>query len=150
MKLEYKIMESTNFEKEKLKDFILDVNYDFPIPITTKININEFLDKIKELGKVYCVYEGNKIVGCNYFYANNTKEKIAFITLLAIKKEYRNYGIGSILIDKTIEYCKKIDFKKIQLYTHENNILARKFYSKKNFYEIECDRKYDVKLEIKL
>lgn len=150
MKLEYKIMELTNFEKEKLKEFILNINYDFPIPITEKINIDEFLDKIKKNGKVYCAYDENEIVGCNYFYANNQKEKIAFITLLAIKKEYRGSGIGSILLDKTIEYCKKQKLKKIQLYTHKNNYTARKFYSKKRFYEIECDREKDVKLELEL
>ncbi len=142
MKFEYHLMQG--------EDLILDVNLDFPIPITDKISVDEFLKKIKDVGNVYCAYYQNEIVGCAFFYANDKIKKIAFLTLIAVRKKYRNYGIGSFLLDYMISYCEKLDFETLQLYTHKLNESARAFYSKKGFYEIKCDRENDVKLELKL
>ena len=147
MKLEYKILDINNFDKEGLKKFILSVNNDFPIPITDKVDVDEFLDRIKNNGVVCCCYDGRKVVSCAFFYANNFIEKVGFFTLFATLKSYRKYGIGSTLIDMMIDYCVKLGFEKIQLYTHETNKNAINFYLKKGFYFIECDRKNDVKLE---
>lgn len=147
MKLEYKILDINNFDKEGLKEFILSVNDDFPIPITNKINVDEFLDKIKNNGVVCCCYDGKKVVSGTFFYANNFVEKIVGFTLLATLRNYRKYGIGSTLMDMMIDYCSELNFERIQLYTHETNKNAINFYLKKGFYFIDCDRKNDVKLE---
>ena len=147
MRLDYKLLNSNNFDMVGLKKFILKVNNDFPIPITDKVDIDEFLEKIKKNGVVCCVYDTNEIVSGIFFYANNFEEKIAGLTLFATIEKYRNFGLGSNLIEMVIEYCTKLGFKKIQLYTHKTNTNARNYYLKKGFYYIDCDREHDVKLE---
>lgn len=147
MNLEYKIIENDNFDKIGLKKFILNINNDFPIPITDKVDIDEFLDKIQKNGVVCCVYDGKEVVSGAFFYANDFVEKVGFLTLFATLSNYRRYGLGSNLIDMMVDYCVKLGFKKIQLYTHVSNDNAINFYLKKGFYFIDCDRKNDVKLE---
>lgn len=150
MKYKYELMDSNAFDKDGLKMFILSVNQDFPIRITDKIDIDDFLEKIKKVGNVYCAYDQDKIIGCAFFYANDERKKNAFLTLFAVKKEYRMCGVGSILFDNMVNYCIQLGFENLQLYTHKTNKIARNFYFKRNFYEIDCDRKNDVKLELKL
>ncbi|MCI6265418.1 MAG: GNAT family N-acetyltransferase [Erysipelotrichaceae bacterium] len=151
MTFEYCLMQGDDhFDELKLKNFILDVNLDFPIPITDKISVDEFLTKIKKVGNVYCAYYQKEIVGCAFFYANDKAKNIAFLTLIAVSKKYRNCGIGGTLLDYMINYCEKLNFDTLQLYTHELNVGARRFYSKRGFYEIVCDRENNAKLELKL
>ena len=151
MNFEYCLMQGDyNFDEQKLNDFILEINFDFPVPITDKISVDDFLKKIKDVGNVYCAYYQNKIVGCAFFYANDKVANIAFLTLIAVSKKYRNYGIGGTLLDYMVNYCEKLGFEFLQLYTHELNLGARRFYSKRGFYEIDCDREDNVKLELKL
>lgn len=150
MNFKYQLMSKNKFDKGGLKKFIMEVNFDLPIPITDKIDIDVFLDKIRNFGEAYCVYDQEKIIGCAFFYANDKINKQAFLTLFAVKREYRNCGIGSILLEHMIDYCDGLGFEYLQLYTHKTNKKARSFYSRKYFYEIDCDRENDVKLELKL
>ena len=151
MNFEYRLIQGNDyFDELNLKKFILDVNFDFPIPITDKISVDEFLKKIKKFGNVYCAYYQKEIVGCAFFYVNDKVRNIAFLTLIAVSKKYRNYGIGGTLLDYMINYCEKLGFSTLQLYTHKLNVGARKFYFRRGFYEIDCDRENNVKLELKL
>lgn len=151
MNFDYRLLKKDkDFNFEKLREFIFEVNFDFPIPIAEKISIDEFLNKIKKNGNVYCAYYHDEIVGCAFFYANDPFKKVSFLTLFAVSKKYRNYGIGNNLLNYMISYCEKLGFETLQLYTHELNINARKFYSKRGFYAIDCDRINNVKLELKL
>ena len=57
MNFEYCLMQGDyNFDEQKLNDFILEINFDFPVPITDKISVDDFLKKIKDVGNVYCAY----------------------------------------------------------------------------------------------
>ena len=134
--------------RDTYKEFIIDINYDLPIPVTDKIDIDIFLDKIEKYGNTCCYYNNNELVGCIFFYANDKEHFIAFITLFAVKKKYTNKGIGTILLKKMIDYCQNINMKKIQLYTHKTNKKAIQFYKKNGFNKIECDRIDDLKLEL--
>ena len=88
MKFEYHLMQGENgFDELGLKDLILDVNLDFPIPITDKISVDEFLKKIKDVGNVYCAYYQNEIVGCAFFYANDKIKKNSIFDFDCCKKK---------------------------------------------------------------
>ena len=67
----------------------------------------------------------------------------AFITDLAVKKEYRRRGVGNALLQRAMEYCRASKLGKISLEVRKSNNAAVKLYSavgfktvgeRKNFY----------------
>lgn len=150
MEIDYKIVSGKNLELNLFKEYILYVNNDFPVSITTKTNIDDFLKKIQLYGMVSCAYYNNDLIGTIFFYANDKKNNIAFITLVSVKKQFQSCGIGNKLLNNTIDYCYKNNFECIQLYTRSTNNKAIKFYFHHDFYNIDCDRDGDIKLEKKL
>ena len=50
-----------------------------------------------------------------------------------IDENYRKLGLGQSLVKKVEEFCKKKNYKRIQLLCRSNNIIAIKFYEKIGF-----------------
>lgn len=57
---------------------------------------------------------------------------------IAIFKEVQGSGLGSLLMDKIIEYAKKCDYEQIELEVRSDNKKALSLYKKKGFEE--CGR----------
>ena len=66
----------------------------------------------------------------------------ADITNIVTKKNNRNQGIGSQLLNKIIEISIQKNIKKINLEVNENNQYAIKLYKKFNFQEIGRRKNY--------
>ena len=145
----YKLIDKNNFNFNKLKLFLRAMDYEYPIPLSKKVDFDVFLKRIYDYGNVICMYDGDKVAGALFFYANNVDEKIAFITLLGVLREYRRQGVAKKLLDIMIQFCQN-DFDMIQLYTHHTNKDAISFYKKNHFYEIKSDRQGDLKLQLNL
>lgn len=59
--------------------------------------------------------------------------KYVFVEDISIVQEYRGKGVGTALIQKTIEWAKKEDMDGLALETQDINLLACRFYSKCGF-----------------
>ena len=66
----------------------------------------------------------------------------ADIMNIVVKKDFRNNGIGSLLLDYLISYSKSINLKTITLEVNEINIPAIKLYEKFNFEKLGIRKKY--------
>ena len=66
----------------------------------------------------------------------------ADIMNIVIKKDFRNNGIGSLLLDYLISYSKSINLKTITLEVNEINIPAIKLYEKFDFEKLGIRKKY--------
>lgn len=69
-------------------------------------------------------------------YINDLDTKIAYITLFAVHKEYRNKKIGSTLIDYVIKVAKEKQMSELKLEVKKSNNVAMNFYINKGF--IQC------------
>lgn len=70
----------------------------------------------------------------------------ADIINIAVKKNARCCGIGTILIDEVKKYCKENNVSTLNLEVRESNLNARAFYKKCGFLEVgERKRYYDGK-----
>lgn len=83
-------------------------------------------------------------------------ELVAYITLkpffpghkhceiywLAVKKKYQNMGIGTKLINFICNLSKKMNFRKVFVYTGKNMNLTKKFYEKNGFKLINEFKEY--------
>lgn len=74
-----------------------------------------------------------KIVGVCYLDISWQSLKTVRLGDMFIAKDYRSKGIGSALIDKTIDYAKHNNIKKIWLWTQEELKDAIRLYKKKGF-----------------
>ena len=66
----------------------------------------------------------------------------ADIMNIVIKKDFRNNGIGSLLLDYLISYSKSINLKTITLEVNEINIPDIKLYEKFGFEKLGIRKKY--------
>ena len=97
----------------------------------------------------------NEIIGENkkYIVAKNEKEIVGFcgiminlpdveIMNIVVKKNSRQKGIGTILLNKVIEISQKLNCEKIFLEVNEKNILALKLYENAGFQQVGIRKKY--------
>ena len=66
----------------------------------------------------------------------------ADIMNIVVKKDFRNIGIGALLLDYLISYSKSINLKTITLEVNEINIHAIKLYEKFDFEKLGIRKKY--------
>lgn len=59
--------------------------------------------------------------------------KRIYLSRMIVKFEYRNRGIGRIIIDYLIDYAKGLGYEEISLGVDINNLNARHLYEKKGF-----------------
>ena len=59
-----------------------------------------------------------------------------------VKKEHRNKHIATLMLNKTIEYCKYIGMNRIMLEVRESNKAAQNLYKKHGFVDIWKRERY--------
>jgi GNAT superfamily N-acetyltransferase len=68
--------------------------------------------------------------GCIFMFTNIRGGKIGFIEDIVVKKEFRNYGVGSLIMESLIDIAKLSHCYKITLKCKSTNIV---FYEKLGF-----------------
>ena len=97
-----------------------------------------FVKKIieKKYSQFYAIDKNTVIGWCDIIPKPQEFHSHVGILGTGLIKNYRNQGIGTKLIKKTIEYAKKNGIEKIELEVFESNTVAQKAYQKIGF-EIE-------------
>lgn len=128
--------------KEELLIFLDSINEDFNPYLTAKVNLREFVDKITD--KAVLIYQrdnNSRLVGLVVLYCNNEKERISYISLVGVHKDYRRKGIAKKLLIEAISYAQKMNF--LVLGIHSNNPAAINLYSSLGFrFEEKGERVY--------
>lgn len=90
-----------------LKELIIkDIDPFLSIPLENKMNISidDYVDKIIKRADGYVAIIDGKIVGLIAAYIKNRYvEDRVFLSILGVKREYRNMGIGTLLLSSIIE-----------------------------------------------
>ena len=133
--------------------FLESVNTDFPIPLSQKISLREYAEKIIEFGEIVVALEKNTLKGLAIGYTENLKGNSAYISVVGVKKEFRGSGIGKKVVQKFIEICRQKKIKSVNLYTHKSNKAAIKMYKALGFKEnslSEEERIHDIHFILQL
>ncbi len=136
-----------NYTIEKLN--IIDYNKCNNIWNMEKFEFTEkFRKEIENGNRVVFIYKINDefIAEIAYvFDMNDTDYTIPnqriYISRLIVKKEYRNQGIGGILIDYILDKIKKMGYKEATIGVDKDNVTAIHLYKKKGFTNILFDGK---------
>ena len=95
-----------------------------------------YAQKLMQNAYNYCVECDGQIVGFISFYANHSD--VAFLTLIAVEKSRKGYGIGFGMLEHAITVAKENGMNHMRLEVHKLNAEAISFY-KRNGFVIEFD-----------
>lgn len=133
-----------NLDYIKLLNFLEEVDKDFPIPLSKKVNLSQYAQKVLDEGIVLAALDNFEIIGVLTGYINDKKNKTGFISLLGVSKNRKSEGVGSELLQVMINYASYNGMEKIFLNTHIENKGAIFFYEKRGFIqEKQLDKKYE-------
>lgn len=129
-------------EKEQIVDFLESINYDFNPPLTEKVNLSEYVDKIlSSASLIYRLSSENRLIGLVVLYCNNVIDLKSYIALVAVHRDYRGKGIAKDMMKEAIKVVK--NNKYLTLGIHSNNEIAISLYLNLGFTIKENgDRKY--------
>lgn len=98
--------------------------------------------------ELYVVCIDNKIVGYMTCWVNRKMpwqaHKVMEIGNLFIEEEYRNMGIGTALINKAKELCKKNEIKFLKIDVTADNEKAREFYKKNGLFASAIEQYLEI------
>ena len=109
---------------------------------TTKM-AKMFYDELLSGNRITFIYlENNEFIGeGSLVFKNNDSDytipgKRIYLSRMIVKKEYRNRGIGAILLEYLIDYAEQLGYEEIALGVDTDNFNARHLYEKKGFTNI--------------
>lgn len=126
-------MEYNEDELARLVAFLRRIDNIFPVPLSRKVNINEYSMKALSKGVVICAENSGNIIGIFLGYANDLITKNAYVVVLGVLKEYRSQGIGRSLINRMKELSRSYGMENVCLFTHQSNESAIRFYISNGF-----------------
>jgi len=129
-----------NIAQEELLNFLNEVNEDTSFigqHLAERVNISEYCNKIYNNAFLFTANHEDELVGIIAIYLNDENKKAGYITLVHIKRGFRNMGIASSLLKDIILFSLKKDFKYIDLEVSIDNINAIYLYKKHGFVPIQ-------------
>jgi ribosomal protein S18 acetylase RimI-like enzyme len=73
-----------------------------------------------------------------------------YLSRMIVKKEYRNQGIGHILLDYLVEHARSLGYTEMSIGVDTDNIRARHLYEKKGFTTVLFEGKDEFGEYVKL
>lgn len=103
-------------------------------------NYNTFKSEFKNKNAKYIVAkQNNEIVG---FAGIWTIVDVAHIANIVVKKDMRNNGIGSNLLQELVKMSRELNMKELTLEVNEHNTAAINLYRKFGFEQVGLRKKY--------
>lgn len=116
-----------------LKKLLTEIDNEFTPRLSSRVNIDDYIIKISKNSTIIPIYDNGNLNAFIAFYCNDYKNRVAYLTMLAVGKDERNKGLGRLLVTTAIEYLKKIEFKYFRLEVSALNKKAIGVYSKSGF-----------------
>ena len=89
---------------DMIEAFLLDVDMDFPIPLSDKVILNEYAVKLYEKATLCCEIDNGTIVGMVAGYTENIINDMAYIALVGVKKNIVEMVLPRNLLSNSLTY----------------------------------------------
>lgn len=124
-------------DKDFIKTYIQKYDKDFYIPLSQRVDMESFAQKLSDLSTTFVVLKDGNVAGliCSYFYQPETKK--GFITLVHTKHEYRGQHLSVILLDALKQYAIDNGFDFVDLFVSKQQTAAYNLYLKHGFEVLE-------------
>lgn len=120
-------------DKETIKNIIIKYDELFTKSVVKSQNFEDFIDKISCNANVISACLNGHVAGYCAYYMNDFESREAYITLIAVDKEFQADHLGTIMLDYIKAVAVINGFIGIRLEGHDNNMKAIRFYEHNNF-----------------
>lgn len=120
-------------DRDEFARFLDEVDSDFPIPLSHKVDLGAWSARIIEVGLVVAARRDGRIEGVAAGYANDTAGRNAFLSVLAVARGVRGEGIGGKLVAEFERESTRRGMGRVLLTTHSSNRPARTLYSRMRY-----------------
>ena len=103
-------------KKEALEMFLQEVDHDFPVPLSEKVDLKQYVEKVLQNADIVYKADGERLQGCVIGYCVNSYDDLVYIALVATGKDYRRRGIAAELVKEFIAMAKKYRKRAVHLY----------------------------------
>ncbi|MBR4983272.1 MAG: GNAT family N-acetyltransferase [Lachnospiraceae bacterium] len=132
--------------KARIYDFLAEIDDVMIPPLRGRVVLADYAEKLAGKAEtVFMVKEATDLASCS-IYCN---EKNAFITSIAVKKEYQKQHLGSQLLNEVKKFVEKKECERIRLEVFKENISAYKFYLKNRF-EVINENDFWITMEYRM
>lgn len=118
---------------EQLLRFLMDVDDQFPIAISKKQNLDSLAAKLHSKATLCTAIDGDEIVSMAAGYTDHVVENMAYLSILATRKEYKGKGLAEQLVNEFISIARDKHLIAVHLYAVHENLPAVKLYEKLGF-----------------
>lgn len=126
-----KIENSDNNLEKDIIEFLKKIDSLFKIPLSQKINLEEYSKKIISNADIFLAFDSESIVGIVVGYNNDKELKISNMSILVVLNEYQGKGIARKLVNNFLNLAKNKKMEKVKLSTVDARAL--KLYESLNF-----------------
>lgn len=112
--------------------------------------LKEYAIKITTFSTIRAIhFEGGEIAGICAVYLNRPELKVAFLSFIGLRPQFRGNGLGKILIDDCISICRAdCRFERIGLEVSVANDSALRFYKSLGFSVVEINALNRIYMEL--
>jgi len=119
--------------KIRLLSLITELDLTYIPPISSRTKLSKYCIKLIKFAEVIVAKQAEIDIGFAAVYANDKRQRYAFLTSIGVKSEYRKQGIGHLLMKETIKIAKEKGMQCLRLEVNNHNHKALMFYNKFGF-----------------
>lgn len=116
-----------------MKNEIIKLINKYQEELLIPIPLDIYVEKISSNANIINFYE-SKLIAFIAFYCNDINNRVGFITMILVDKEFQKKGIGQLLLDAAINRLQYSEFSVCELKVLKSNRKAIDFY-KRNMFE---------------
>lgn len=115
-----------NLPYHAVREFLLETDKEFPIPLSTHVDIDSYAKKLSSLSDFSVCRDGAEIVGMISCYTNHPP--VGYVSNVCVKKAYQGAGVFSELFSLLTAQVREKGISKIRLEVDEANNRAQEVY----------------------
>ncbi|NCD09734.1 MAG: GNAT family N-acetyltransferase [Negativicutes bacterium] len=147
----YKLIDNWRdiFSEDDVNRYISCFGDFLPDPLSSRIDIQLYTNKLINNAKIYFLKNDNLVVGVIGFYINDEINFQSYISLISVLPNFQSQGCGTILLNSCIAARKNAGMCEISLRVHSANLKAQRFYAANGFSSVKIDQKSNKLIMIK-
>jgi ribosomal protein S18 acetylase RimI-like enzyme len=122
--------------------YLLENDQIFIPPLSQRLNIRSYADKLSTYGVHFCAIYNDLMVGFLGCYINDPLKNTAYISTFSVSRDYQGKGVAKKLLALAITHAKNRGFMQVKLQVHVSNLAASNLYSESEFLKTDRNINY--------
>ena len=118
---------------QEVTSHLLLVDGDFLPPLSSRVNIQSYAQKIMDSATRFEAWCGDNMIGLVAAYLNDQQSHIGYLTNVSLLREWTGKGLAGRLLDKCFSHAKAAGIQQICLEVAGDNVPAMSLYKKRGF-----------------